>query len=89
MSVKRKVNYTNEYAVIVPNSLGMLLMLFTNILINLTIRSFQCEFVSSKKYTIELTIQTWKHLSVDKMKTTGYENKGLQHPMVAMTKLMV
>ena len=60
MSVKRKVNYTNEYAVIVPNSLGMLLILFTNILINLTIRSFQCEFVSSKKYTIATPLRRQK-----------------------------
>jgi hypothetical protein len=26
--------------------------------------------------------------TVDKRKTTGYENKGLQHPMIVMTKLM-
>jgi len=41
MSVKRKVNYTNGYAVIDPVSLTMLTILFTSISINLTIRSFQ------------------------------------------------
>jgi hypothetical protein len=48
MSVKRKVNYTNGYAVIDPVSLTMLTILLTSILINLTIRSFQCEFVLSE-----------------------------------------
>jgi hypothetical protein len=57
MSVKRKVNYTNGYAVINPVWLTMFMILFTSILINLIIRSFQCEFVSSEKYTIGLTIQ--------------------------------
>ena len=46
MSVKRTVNYTNGYAVIDPVSL---IILISSNLINLTIRSFQCEFVSSKK----------------------------------------
>jgi hypothetical protein len=52
---ERKVNYTNGYAVIDPVSFTMLMIVFTSILINLVIRSFQCEFLSSKKYTIGLT----------------------------------
>jgi hypothetical protein len=71
MTVKRKVNYTNRYAVIDPVSLTMMMTLLSSILINLTIRSFQCQLVSSKKYT---NPNLEKHLSVDKRKTTGYEN---------------
>ena len=55
---KWKVNNTNEHAVIDPVSLTMLMILLTSVLINLAIRIFQCEFVSSKKYTIGLAIQT-------------------------------
>jgi hypothetical protein len=40
MTVKRKVNYTNRYAVIDPVSLTMMMTLLSSILINLTIRSF-------------------------------------------------
>jgi hypothetical protein len=42
---------TYGYAAIDPVSLTMLMILFISILINLIIRSFQCEFVSSKKYS--------------------------------------
>jgi hypothetical protein len=56
MSVKRKINYTNRYEVIDQTLLIMLILLFTNILINLIIRSLQSESISLKQYTIELSI---------------------------------
>ena len=61
MSVKRKVDYINGYAVIDLASLTMLMILLTSILINLISRSFQCEFASQKNYTIGLTIQAQQH----------------------------
>ena len=82
MSVKRKVNCTNGYEVIDPVSLTMLIILFTSILINLIIRSFQCEFASQKNYTIGLTIQAQQH------RRQKEDYWILQHPMVVMTNLM-
>ena len=61
MSVKRKVDYINGYAVIDLASLTMSMILLTSILINLISRSFQCEFASQKNYTIGLTIQAQQH----------------------------
>ena len=85
MSMKRKVSYTNGYAVNDSSSLTTLRKLFTSILINLIIRSLRVRIIEKIYYRTNnpsLAIPP-----VYKKKTTRYLDI-LQHPMVVRTKLM-
>ena len=85
MSMKRKVSYTNGYAVNDSSSLTTLRKLFTSILINLIIRSLRVRII--EKIYHRTNNPSLAIPPVCKMKTTRYLDI-LQHPMVVKTKLM-